>query len=119
MSTEEETEEIQEEGKPNLSFEQIGTLMGLRQKNSAPTEEAAEGAKAAGAEAAKQVKKTDKSTQDKLVEGQMLEKMQEGMTGIASGAPAGAIYQLEPEQEFRNRTQGYVRALMNLGGKQG
>ena len=72
--------------------------------------------KAERAEAAKQVTKTDKSTQDKLAQGQMLEKMQKSMSGMGAAQQA-APYQLEPEKDFQARSQNYVRQLMNLGGK--
>ena len=119
----------EEDDKPNLSTADIGAAMGLGSSTQGAAgaagaadetrKESRERKKAARAEEAKQVTKTDKSTQDKLAEGRMLEKMQEGMAGMTPGAQPSPTYQLEPEQEFRNRTQGYVRALMNLGGKQG
>jgi hypothetical protein len=107
MSTEEEPE-----GK--LSLADIGEMMGGARKKAPP----AEGTQVASAEAPQQVTKTPEAVQDKLAEGQMLEKMQEGMAGMSPAAQA-PYYQLEPEQEFKNRTQNYVRALMNVGGKQG
>lgn len=106
-----------EEGK--FSTEDIGAMIqnpaGGAQASDKRKEKRAD-KKAARAEAARQVTKTDKSTQDKLAQGQMLEKMQEGMSGMGAAQQA-APYQLEPEKDFRARSQNYVRQLMNLGGK--
>ena len=108
----------EEEG-GTLSLKDIGAMIenpaGGTQASDKRKEKRAD-KKDARAEAAKQVTKTDKSTQDKLAQGQMLEKMQKGMSGMGAAQQA-APYQLEPEKDFQARSQNYVRQLMNLGGK--
>ena len=98
------------ETKGKISFESIAESFKPQDTRVAEAG-TSEKAKAAPAPTGKREKAADAQARYEA-----LKKMQEGMSRAQPGGEA-PLYQLEPEKEFRARSQNYVRQLMNLGGK--
>ena len=103
-------EEADPKTKGKISFESIADSFKPQDKRAA---EAGTSEKATAAPAP--TGKSEKA-EDAQARYEALKKMQEGMSPTQPGGEA-PLYQLEPEKEFRARSQNYVRQLMNLGGK--